>query len=92
MVSRLKRPNCPPVLSSDTETLVILNFKHERIAPTCCEAMDLVGLNLAALQHILKEIESDVTELAAVLKIDVISSKVYELIAGAIAEQLNAPA
>ena len=78
--------------AADIAPLLCETPNAERIAPTCCEAMDVVGLNLAALQHVLKEIESDVTELAAVLHIDVISSKVYKLIADAVAEQLNAPA
>ena len=58
------------------------------IGSTCEAAMKVVGLNLDVLQHILKDIESDISGLAEVLRIDIIPSRVYSIIAGSIAEQL----
>lgn len=58
------------------------------IASRCQEAMSLVGLDAVVLRHVLKKIEADIGEFASVLKVDVIPSRVYSLIADSIAEQL----
>lgn len=59
-----------------------------RSADTCIEAMGFLGVELSVLVQILSEVESDVEELASVLKIDVIPSSVYTTIAEAIRDRL----
>ena len=56
---------------------------------TCAKAVAFSGVELTDLVEILDSVESDVEELASVLKIDVIPSAVYEKIAHAIREQLS---
>lgn len=58
------------------------------IARTCQDAMDTVGLNIEVLAHLLGDIETDISELASILRIDVIPSRVYSVIAKTIAEHL----
>jgi len=58
----------------------------------CAEAMRSVGASLEVLARILGEVESDVKELASILKIDVIPSTVYATIADAIRDKLTAHA
>lgn len=58
------------------------------IAQRCQEAMALVGLETVVLRHVLKKIEQDIADFASILKVDVIPSRVYTLIAESIAEQL----
>lgn len=59
------------------------------IADTCTQAMEIVGLGVGVLGRILTDIETDVSELASVLNIDVIPSRVYELIAKTVADELT---
>lgn len=74
--------------ASDIARLLCEVPDKETIASACTEAMSRVGLSTTVLQHVLGEIESDVTEFAEVLKIDVIPSRVYAIIADTISEQL----
>ncbi|MHC5109521.1 MAG: HDOD domain-containing protein [Planctomycetota bacterium] len=59
------------------------------IVSTCTEAMDFAGIELGLLIDMLPTIERDIEELASVLKIDVIPSNVYRLIAEKIQEALS---
>ncbi len=63
----------------------------EQVAEACRRAVAAVGLEPELLARILTEIEPQVTELAAVLRIDVVSSQVYGLIAGKLHDELAAP-
>ncbi len=56
--------------------------------PTCEQAMATLGLDLATLTAILRSIETDINEFATLLRIDVIPSQVYKIIADSIAERL----
>ena len=63
----------------------------EDVAITCAEATAFVGVRLDTLIQMLPTIESDIEELADVLRIDVIPSNVYALIAKSIQERLAMP-
>ncbi len=63
----------------------------KRSADTCIGAMAFLGVDLSVLVRILDEVEADVEELAAVLRIDVIPSSVYAKIAEAIRDRLSVP-
>ncbi len=56
----------------------------EQVAGVCTEAMDLIGLEMSVLVRTLDKIETDIQELAEILRVDVIPSSVYELIVGQI--------
>lgn len=62
----------------------------EEVQRMCTWAMDLTDLRPRSLQRVLKLVESDITELASALHVDVIPSKVYALIAQGMTEQLEA--
>ncbi len=51
-------------------------------------AMERVGLPLSALCEVLPGVESDLSDLANALKIEIIPSRVYKLLADSLAEQL----
>ena len=53
------------------------------------EATPLVGVSLEVLVALLPTIESDIEELASALRIDVIPSSVYSLIAKTVQETLS---
>ncbi len=55
----------------------------------CTSALDGVGVDVSVLVDLLPTIERDIEELAAALRIDVIPSKVYELLAKSVQEQLG---
>lgn len=74
--------------ASDISALLCEVPEQNVIATTCAEAMEIVGLNLSVLERVLADIETDISELASVLRIDVIPSRVYELIAKTVAEHL----
>ena len=61
------------------------------IVTVCTEATAFVGLNVVSLIKLLPTIENDIEELADALRIDVIPSNVYALIAKTIQEQLSQP-
>lgn len=77
--------------SSDIARLLCEAPDQSIIAKTCVDAMAVVGLNINVLEHVLAAIEADVSELAAVLKIDVIPSRIYGLIAKTVADHLASP-
>jgi len=60
----------------------------EEAADTCIKAVTIAGVSLETLVAQLPRMESDIEELAQVLKIDVIPSKVYAQIAGAVQAKL----
>ncbi|HUU82918.1 MAG TPA: HDOD domain-containing protein [Phycisphaerae bacterium] len=64
----------------------------EQVADVCTEATQIAGIELEVLARILGEIEGDVEELALILKIDLIPSSVYAMIAKAIQQALAEPA
>lgn len=61
----------------------------EHLAAECKEAMDFIDLDLCVLTDMIEKVELDVTELADMLKLDVIASSVYHLIAKAIKEHID---
>lgn len=74
--------------SSEVARLLCEVPDKSAILDVCTQAMQLVGLNVETLQHALEQIEPVIGELAEVLRIDVISSRIYSLIAESIAEAL----
>ena len=62
---------------------------NEAITSTCAAALKLAGLDETALIQILPTIEADLQELADALRIEVIPSKVYSLIAQTIERELG---
>ena len=63
----------------------------EDIARTCIEATNVVGVDPSVLVQLLPTIESDIEELADALRIDVIASSVYALVAKAVQDKLATP-
>lgn len=61
----------------------------EELGAVCKEAMDMIGLELSVLAGMLEKIESDIEELAQILRVDVISSTVYALIAKQVKEMIS---
>jgi len=64
----------------------------DEVARVCVEATTLVGASVGLLVELLPTIEQDIEELADALRIDVIPSGVYALIAKTIQEQLTSSA
>ncbi len=64
--------------------------KAEAVADVCVQATALVGVDLSMFAQLLPTIEADIEELADALRIDVIPSHVYSLIAKAVQEKLTA--
>ena len=54
----------------------------------CIKAMQRLGQEPASLRRVLPLVEADISELATALQVDVIPSRVYSLIAGALSEHL----
>lgn len=65
---------------------------EEETGRVCADALSFVGIEPSVLVKMLPTIESDLEELADVLRIDVIPSNVYALIAKTIQDQITAPA
>ena len=61
----------------------------EHLADECNEAMSFIDLDLCVLMDMIDKVEADVTELAEMLRLDVIASSVYGLIAKAIKEHVS---
>lgn len=61
----------------------------EVVLEVCSEATALIGTDMGVLLNILPTIEKDIEELAEALRIDVIPSNIYELVARTIQEQLS---
>ncbi|MFQ5489967.1 MAG: HDOD domain-containing protein [Phycisphaerae bacterium] len=78
--------------SSDVARLLCEAPDKNIIHTVCTEAMQVVGLNVETLQHALEKIEPVIGELAEILRIDVIPSRVYSLIAETVAENLTTTA
>ncbi len=76
--------------ASDIARLLCEVPDSNEIAATCVAAMNIAGLETSILIGVLHEIEADITELAGVLRIDVIPSRVYGIIASTVAERLGA--
>jgi HD-like signal output (HDOD) protein len=89
----------------DIATVARLLNASDRIAKLLCEipeadevtsvsteATAFVGLDVGSLIKLLPNVENDIEELADALRIDVIPSNVYALIAQTIQEQLTEPA
>ncbi|HNQ23509.1 MAG TPA: HDOD domain-containing protein [Phycisphaerae bacterium] len=57
----------------------------------CREATTFIGVELNVLNRLLTTVESDIEELAGALRIDVVSSNVYTLIAKAVQDHLATP-
>ena len=66
--------------------------ESDEVARTCSEAAQFVGVDINILVGMLPTIENDIEELAEALRIDVIPSNVYALIAQKIQEQLTTSA
>ena len=64
----------------------------EQIISVCTGAISFVAVDMEILVKLLPTIENDIEELAETLRIDVIPSKVYPLIAETLQEHLSAPA
>jgi len=62
---------------------------QEDISAICLKATAFVGMDIGTLAAMLPTIENDIEELAEALRIDVIPSKVYALIAKTVEEQLG---
>lgn len=65
---------------------------QEESAAVCQEALSLVGLDVSMLIRVLPTVERDIEELADALRIDVVASQCYGLVATAIQESLTASA
>ncbi len=61
----------------------------EEVAPICTNAVNMIGLDVELLVEMLAGVERDIEELAEILRIDVIQSNVYTLIAKTIQESLS---
>ncbi len=105
MVEAIEHVGCeemPPKASKDATALIRIVSaacglatllcevtNEETILPACEKAMAVVQLNLEVLSHVLGQIENDVEEFATILKLDVVPSRVYELIAKSISQKLT---
>lgn len=61
----------------------------DHISPICREAASLSGVSMETLADLLTRVEADIEELADILRIDVIQSSVYLLIARTVKEHLE---
>ncbi len=62
---------------------------ERRIEPVCSEALKWAGCGVGVLMDMLPRLEKEVSELANLLRIDVIPSRVYEVIAQTLQEKLQ---
>lgn len=58
------------------------------VSTVCIEAMEFIGVDPLVLVRLLNTVESDIEELASALRIDVVPSNVYALIAKAVQEKI----
>ena len=61
----------------------------DQIDPVCRSAASLSGVDMETLAGLLTKVEADIEELADILRIDVIQSSVYLLIAQTVQEHLE---
>ncbi len=93
-----------PVMDEDTATCARLINGSSRIGKLLCEkphadqvagicigAMDMIGLEMSVLAGTLEKIESDIQELAEILRVDVISAGVHEMITAEIKTLISQP-
>ncbi len=73
-------------------TLLCEVSNEDTIVETCTEAALFVGVDISTLVQMLPSIESEIEELADALRIDVIPSSVYSLVAQRLTEKLSASA
>lgn len=73
-------------------TLCQVPETDDDIARTCIHATNFVGVDPSVLIQLLPTIESDIEELADALRIDVIASSVYALVAKAVQDKLTVTA
>ncbi|UCE59101.1 MAG: HDOD domain-containing protein [Phycisphaerales bacterium] len=66
--------------------------EQDELTSTCTQATQFVGVGTDTLIALLPSIENDIEELAEVLRIDVIPSNVYALIAKTMQDKLMTPA
>lgn len=64
--------------------------KTDDVLQVCMDATGLVGVDLSTLVNLLPTIESDIEELADALRIDVIPSNVYAILAKTVHEHISA--
>ncbi|NOS99862.1 MAG: HDOD domain-containing protein [Phycisphaerales bacterium] len=79
---------CAVHAASDIARLLCEAPHADEVARICAEAMDVVKLDVSVLKSVLTAVERDITELAGILKIDVIPSKVYGIIADTVSHML----
>ncbi len=65
--------------------------EEDAIAAVCTEATAFVNVDVSVLTNLLPNIENDIEELADALRIDVIPSNVYALLAKTVQERLITP-
>lgn len=76
--------------ASDRIARLLCEVPHvDEVIEVCGEATAFIGVPMRTLVDLLPTIESDIEELASVLRIDVIPSKVYSLIAKAVEAKLG---
>ena len=61
----------------------------DHIREICYGAMRTAGLDISALPAILKAVEPEIEELAGLLRLDIVPSKIFALIAESISEQVS---
>jgi len=64
----------------------------DEVVEVCTKATAFAGVEVGDLVNLLPDVEGDLEELAEVLRIDVISSSVYSVIATSVQERLMSPA
>ncbi len=74
--------------AADRVSRALCEVPDKNTVLTCAEAISLVGIEVDVLLELLTQVEKDVEELASILRIDVIPSRVYSLIADGIRQQL----
>ena len=71
--------------------MYVAKFKEDDGGVACFDAISILGIDASVLIKLLPTIENDIEELADALRIDVIQSNVYALVAKSIQEKLEAP-
>jgi len=74
--------------ASDRISRVLCEVPDKSAVQTCADATALVELPVDVLLEVLTQVEKDVEELASILRIDVIPSRVYAVLAERISRQL----
>ncbi|MFO0839668.1 MAG: HDOD domain-containing protein [Phycisphaerae bacterium] len=77
--------------SSEIARFLCESPNKQQIRAACIWATARVGIDLSALGEVLKLVESDINELAACLRVDVVPSRIYAIIAESIREAISEP-